>query len=331
MVGLFKNKNPGNALVLLFYGLALKFPVFLHPVKPVSNAGDNYLYRLVVRYLDQVTSHAPILYSLLAFLLFFTQATLLNRIANSLRLFPKSNYLVGMALLLTSSLVPEWNSFSSPLLVNSLLIWIWYRMVGLYNNNNPKTSIYNVAVLVGLLPLLYSPALIGIVLLIMALLITRPLRITEWLVALLGLISPYYFLFVILFLTDRWSINKIIPEETFRMPGLPANVWLIAAVVLLLLPFVSGSYLVQKNIGKMQINVRKAWSLLVVMLCIAIIVILIHPAGRYMHWMLAIIPLSAFHAATYYFWESKWLMTLLHWLTFGFAIAVTYQIFPAGR
>jgi hypothetical protein len=177
------------------------------------------------------------------------------------------------------------------------------------------------------LPLLYSPALTCVVLLIMALLITRPLRVTEWLVALLGLITPYYFLFVILFLNDQWRLSTIVPAETFRLPGLPANMWITAALVLLFLPFVSGSYFVQKNLGKLPINVRKAWSLLVVLLVIAVVVILIHPSDRYMHWMLAVIPLSTFHAATYYFSESKWVTLLLHWLTFGFAIAVSYHLF----
>ncbi len=326
MVGIFKNKNPGNALLLLLYGLFLKFPLFLHPVKPLPDPANNYIYNLILRFLVPISLTVPILFSLLAFLLVFTQATLLNRIGNSLKLFPKSNYLIGMSFLLITSLVKEWTFFSAPLVLNSLMVWIWYRMVGLYNNNNPKTSIYNVAVLVGLLPLIYSPAMTFVLLLMLALILNRPLDITEWMVAILGLITPYYFLFVILFLTDQWQVSKVLPNLLFHLPKLSVSAWIIAGMCLLLLPFLSGSYLVQANLGKMLIQVRKAWALLLWFFVIAFVIIFINPANNYMHWMPILIPVAAFHGAAYYFQKSRWLPSLLHWITFVFAIAIGYGL-----
>lgn len=326
MVGIFKNKNPGNALLLLLYGLILKFPLFLHPVKPMSDQGNNYIYYLLLQLLEPVSANAPIIFSLLAFLLIFTQATLLNRIVNSFKLFPKPNYLVGMSFILTTSLIKEWTSFSAPLLINSLMIWIWYRMVGLYNNNNPKTSIFNVAVLVGLLPLIYSPAMAFVLLLLIALIITRPLDITEWMVAILGIITPYYFLFVILFLSDQWAFSKIVPYVLFHFPKLPVSVWVSTGMGLLVIPFLSGGYFVQANLNKMLIQVRKAWGLLLWFFIISLIIIFINPANTYMHWMLLLIPIAAFHAATYFYMGSRGLASALHWLTFAFAILTAYGL-----
>lgn len=327
MVGIFKHKNPGNALLLILYGLVLKFPLFIHPVKPIPQPGDNYIYVLIVRFLDPIGSSAPVIYSLIAFLLFFTQATLLNRILNSLKLFPRQNYLVGMSFILITSLMKDWIFFSAPLLVNSLMIWIWYRMVGLYSNSNPKTSIYNVSVLVGLLPLIYSPAIAFLLMLVMALITTRPLRLAEWMVALLGIITPYYFLFVILFLTDRWQLSKVTPLLTFHLPKLPSSLWITGGIVLLFIPFLFGAYFVQKNLNKMLIQVRKAWSLLLVFLIVAFLIILLNPAGGYLHWMLVVVPIATFHAATYYYTTSKWFAALIHWISFVFAILVTYGVF----
>lgn len=327
MVGIFKQKNPGNALLLILYGLVLKFPLFIHPVKPVLQQGDNYIYSVVLQFFDPLAGNAPIVYSLLAFLLFFTQATLLNRILNSLKLFPRQNYLVGMSFLLITSLIKDWNFFSAPLIVNSLMIWIWYRMVGLYSNNNPKTSIYNLSVLVGLLPLIYSPAIAFLLMLFMALIITRPLRLAEWMVAILGILTPYYFLFVILFLTDHWQISKVIPLLTFHFPRWPASFWIVGGIIALVIPFLSGAYFVQKNLNKMLIHVRKAWSLLVVFLVVAFLIILLNPARGYLHWMLVVVPIAAFHAATYYYTSSRWFAAVIHWISFVFAILVTYGIF----
>lgn len=326
MIGIFRQKNPGNALLLLIYALVLKFPLFLHPAMPLPDNGNNYLYHSIIRFIGPETGYAPVLFSVIAFLLIFTQATLLNRICNSLKLFPKQNYLVGMSYLLLSSLMEEWLYFSAPLVVNSLMIWIWYSMIRLYNNNNPKTSIYNVAVLVGLLPLIYVPALALVLLLMMTLIITRPPRITEWMVALLGLLTPYYFLFAILFLNDQWHYSKIIPSVTLHLPHFRASVWITGSSILLALPFFPGGYAVQSNLNKTIIQVRKAWGLLLFFLIVSSGVILSNPGNNFLHWMLVLVPLTTFHAAAYYYIHPRWLAHILYWITFIFAVLLNYGV-----
>lgn len=327
MIGIFKQKNQGNALLLLFYGLFLKFPLFLQPLKPLRDEGDNYLYHWITGFLETIIGNTPLFYSFLAFLLLFTQATLLNRISNSLRLFPKQNYLVGMSFLLLTSLMKEWTYFSAPLLVNSLMIWIWYRLIKLYNNNNPKASIYDVAVMLGLLPLVYSPAVAFVLLLLLALIVTRPLRVTEWIVALLGLMTPYYFLFLVLYLTDKWVLSKIIPAITFNLPGIPLSIWITASIVLLILPFFPGGFYVQSNLNKMMITIRKAWSLMLWFLIVSLFITVVSPGENYLHWMLVLIPLSTFHGAMYFYIPSRWLALLFHWITFVFSIVINYSLF----
>ncbi len=327
MIGIFKQKNPGNAFVLLVYALVIKFPFFLHPEKHVDSEGDNFIFKLIVQFLEPVTKSAPIIYPLLAFLLMFTQATLLNRIVNNLRLLPKSNFLVGMAYILISSLVHEWSLFSAPMLVNSLLIWIWYRMTTLYNHNSPKTAIFNISMLVGILPLIYSPALVFLILLFFSLVLTRPFRITEWLVAILGYTTPYYFIFVALYLSNQWTWSKFIPDMSFHLPKLPQTLLVTAGIFFLIVPFLIGAYFVQTNFGKMLIQVRKSWSLLLVLLMVALVVILVNPGNNYLHWLPIIVPLAAFHAAAYFYPNGRWFPLLMHWVIFAFVIALNYAVF----
>ena len=52
MIGIFRQKTPANALILLFYALVLKFPLFLHPVTPALHPEDNYLYRVILQGLN---------------------------------------------------------------------------------------------------------------------------------------------------------------------------------------------------------------------------------------------------------------------------------------
>lgn len=324
MTGVFKHKNPGNALILLFYALVLKLPMFLHPVKPVVNQGDNYLYKKLLQLLEPLTVNANFVFSLLAFLLLFTQATLLNRISNTLKLLPRQNFLAGMAYILATSLLKDWNTFSAPLLVNSVMIFAWYKMTSLYNSSKPKTAIFNLAVLTGILPLVYSPAVAFLILLLLAVLITRPFRITEILVAILGFLTPYYFLFVILYLTNQWSVSKIIPDITFHLPRLPANLWLTAGIALLVIPFLSGGYFVQNNLNKLLIQVRKAWSLVLLYMMVSLLIIVSNPGNNYLHWLLVVVPLALFHSANWYYITNRVVAAVMHWMIFAFAILLNY-------
>lgn len=326
MVGIFKQKNPGNAFILLLYAIALKFPFFVHPEKPIANEGDNYIFNIIVKFLAPFGNNAPVIYTFLAFILLFTQATLLNRIGNSLKLFPRTNFLMGMSYILVTSLVHEWNLFSAPLLVNSLLIWIWYRLTNLYNNPNPKTAIFNVSMLVGVLPLIYSPAVVFLILLMFALVVTRPFRVTEWLVALLGFTTPYYFLFVILFLNNQWNWSKVVPAISFHLPKLPASLWITGGITFMVIPFLMGSWYAQANLGKMLIQMRKSWSLLLAFLIATMLIIMLNPGTNYLHWLPVVVPLAAFHAAAYYYLPGRWFPSLLQWVIFIFAIMLNYTV-----
>ncbi len=324
MIGVFKQKSPANAFVLLIYALILKIPLFLNSPAPLRQEEDNYLYNLVLDLLLPVAGAKGFLYGLLAFVFLYLQASLLNRITNTLRLFPKSNYLVGMSFLLISSLLPEWNLFSSTLLVNFILIWIFYGMTRWYNSNRPLSAIFNTCLLVGLLPLIYKPAVAYVLLVILAIIITRPMRVGEWFVALVGFLSPYYFLLVILFLADTLPTGTLAPTLNFRLPRIPGSLWITMGLLFMVAPFLTGGFFVQDNLNKMLIQVRKCWSLLLSMLLVGLIIILVNPGNNYQHWLLGITPLACFHAATFYYPASNLFPVILHWIIFAFAIVVNY-------
>ncbi|MBS1933736.1 MAG: hypothetical protein JST96_07035 [Bacteroidetes bacterium] len=326
MIGTFKQKNAGNALFLLVYALILKFSMFIHPVMPVLHKDDNYLYQLIFKVLDSFFHSSPVFFSVLSFIIIFTQATLFNRICNHQKILPKPNFLPGMSYILVTSLLPDWNHFSAPLLINSIMIWIWYKMTALYNNNRPDATIFSISILTGIVTLLYIPALFFLALVFLALLIMRPFRIREWLMGLLGFTFPYYFLFIILYITGNWSWKNIIPSVTVTLPGMPHSIWVTLGIMLLVIPFIIGGYFVQANLTKMLIQVRKSWSLLLLFLMVAIFVILINRADSYENWIVTALPFAAFHSAAYYYAPEKKLPLIMHWITFAFIIWINYLL-----
>jgi Family of unknown function (DUF6427) len=323
VTGLFKQKNSGNILVLLIYGLVLKFSILLHPSAPLRQPDDHFLYIWLLDFLAPLHL-PPIIYTLFSFFLLYSQAIMFNRICNEQKMMAKPNYLAGMAYMLITSLFIEWNHFSAPLLINSLLIWIFYRVSMLYNSNKPGAAIFNIGVVMGIVTLMYQPAIVFALFVLISLFIMRPLRVREWLISLLGITTPYYFLAILLYLTNQWDWKKLRPNISFNLPAMPSSGMITVSIVLLILPFIIGGFFVQNNLTKMLIQVRKSWSLLLVYLIVSMLIIMANGGNNYVNWMLCAVPLTAFHAAAYFYPSGKLFPAVMHWIIFGYAIYIGY-------
>lgn len=326
MTGIFKQKTSSNIIILLVYGLILKFNRFLHPAGgPLQQPEDHFLYNWLISFLKPLNLH-PVLYVLFTFLLLFSQALLFNRICNDQKLLPRPNYLPAMAHMLTTSLFLEWNYFSAPLLANTFLIWIFYRMTTLPNIQRPAAAIFSIGVQIGIVTLLYRPAVVFVALVLLALFIMRPFRLKEWAINMLGITMPYYFLALVLYLGNKWDWDKIKPVFTISLPAIPSSVYTTISIILLVVPFMIGGYFVQANLNKMYIHVRKSWSLLLLYLIMAMLIIMADGGSNYISWMLCSVPITAFHAAMYYYIGSRRLPMIIHWVIFGYAIYLNYVL-----
>ena len=324
MIGIFRQKNPANILVLFVYALVLKFSLFLHPVAPALHPEDNYLYRLILNGLNSAFDRLPIFFPILTFLLLFTQAALFNNIFNHHKVLPKPTYLPGMSYILITSLLPDWGHFSAPLLINSVMVLVWYRMLDLYNSPRPGSAIFNIGVWTGIVSLLYIPAVAFLLLVLFGLLTMRPFRIRECLVGLLGFTFPYYFLFLILYLTGHWSWANIVPKIVFNVPAFPESIWISLGMAWLIIPFIIGGFYVQKNLSKFLIQIRKSWSLLLIYLIVAVVIILINRVNSYENWIIMAVPFAAFHAAAYYYPVRTIGPNILHWLIVFYILFMNY-------
>lgn len=323
MIGILKQKNPGNFFILFFYAAALKFGSFLNPLPPLRQREDNILYNSLLDFLSPMNIH-PVIYSLVAFLLILVQASLLNRICNNKKMFTRPNFLTAMSYILLSSLFPEWTQFSAPLIINTFLIWMFYRVVNLYNTNSPSVAVFNIGLILGLMVLFYESALMFLLLIPFSLFIMRPFRIREWLIGFLGVTTPFYFLAVYLYLTDQFNWKKLIPSISFDLPAIPDSLFITGSLILLVVPFIIGGFFVQDNLNKMLIQVRKTWSVLLNFLIIAVLLILVSGGDRYVNWICCLIPLSAFHGAAYFYPNRTLFASIMHWVIFAYAIFINY-------
>lgn len=325
MTGIFKANNSYNNFLLLLYGVILKLPIFLYPKIPQAHQTDGFLYKALLKWLQPAATGFPLIYPLIAFFLLFTQAVYFNKVVNDQRLMQRPHYLTGMSYLLITSLFAEWNILSSPLVINSLLIWVWAKMSGLYNNQNPKSALFNIGIAIGVSTFFYFPSLAFSALIIFGLALTRPFKIAEWLISLIGIITPYYFLLAIVFLTDKWK-GYHLPGFGISYPLFNQTNWAYAAILIVLFTSILGIFFIQQNFRRQLIQARKSWNLAFLYLLVALFVPFINATHNFDYWILCAVPLSAFLGAAFLYPSRAWFPLVLHWLMVGFVIVITYFV-----
>ena len=325
MTGTFKANNPYNTFLLLVYGLLLKLPMFLHPAIPMPLQTDGFLFRSMLEKISGIGNSFNALYPIITFILLYSQAISFNKLANDQRLMQKQNYLTAMAYLLITSLFKEWNVLSAPLIVNSLLIWVWANMSGLYNEKNAKSTLFNIGIAIGISTFFYFPSIAFALLIIAGLTVTRPFKLSEWLVALLGIVTPYYFLLAYVFLTGKWK-GYHLPTFTIGLPQFYATKWASAAIFMVLASTIIGVFFIQQNFRRQLIQTRKSWNLVYLYFLVAVFIPFINTTHTFQYWILCAVPLSAFVGSTFLYPTKKWFPLLLHWLMVAFVIAFSYIV-----
>ncbi len=236
------------------------------------------------------------------------------------------NFLPATAYLIITSLIPEWNHFSAPLLVNTLVLFIFSALFKIPNQYGIKGTIFNMGIAIGISSFIFFPSIILFVWLIFALLVMRSVQFNEWLICLLGVTSPYYFYAAYLFFSDSWSWQHLFQPVSLAMPAPGKSLWLAMGSILLVMPFLIGGYFVQENLRKMLIQVRKNWSLMLIYLLFALLIpFLNNTAEGFENWILIIIPFAGFHACTYLYPPQRWIPVVVFWLSIAFIIIYQYS------
>ena len=307
------------------YGILLKLPIFLHPKIAQPQQIDGFLYKALLNWLQPIGKNLPVIYAVIAFCLLYFQAVYFNKLVNDQRIMQRPNYLTGMSYLLITSLFMEWNVLSSPLIISSLLIWVWSKMSGLHNNQNPKSALFNIGIAIGVCTFFYFPSLAFAALIIFGLALTRPFKLAEWVLALSGIITPYYFLLAIVFLTDKWKGYKF-PGFAVTYPVFNQSQWAYAAIIIVLLTSIIGIFYIQQNFRRQLIQARKSWNLTFLYLLVAVFVPFVNASHTFEYWILCAVPLSTFVAATFFYPAKNLFPVILHWLMVAFVIVISYFV-----
>ena len=303
MVSFFKEKSTSGVFALVIASVFVRAFFWVHPPQLVTVPGDGLIYYLV----SPLSGLPGILLPLIYQLIVVVQALRLNYALNDVRLYPKPAFTTALAYILLTALFSAWNNISAALLINTMLIWLLYRIIKLYNTQQPKTLIFNIGLITGSTVLLYFPSFPLILVMFFTIAAFRPFRLNEWLILLIGIIAPFYFFGAWLFITDRSGLVlqqlQIFQPHIIRPANLPLTIITLAITGAAI---VAGIFLWQSNSGRMIIQVRKSWSLLLALLMVSVLIILVNPGNNYLHWLPVVLPLAAFHGAAYYYPTGRW-------------------------
>ncbi len=328
MIGIFKQKSPANLLLLLLFGILIKLPMFRRPHVIAARTSDSTFFKSVIGFIEPTVKSFPLVYSFIAFGLLFLQAIMLTRFINRNRMLNRSTYLPGMAYMLITSLLPEWNYFSAPLVVNTILLFVLSGLFKIYNQQNAKGIIFNIGLALGIASFIFFPSLTFVVWILLALMVMRPFRINEWVLCLLGITTPFYFYSIYLLVTGQWNLDALWPHFSVSLPAISQSVWLAGSAFLLAIPFFAGGYYVQDSLRRVLIQVRKGWSLLLLYLLGAIFIPFVNNTDSFENWVIAAIPFAAFHACAYLYATLRIFPLLLFLISVAFVLG--YQYYGPG-
>jgi len=317
VVSIFREKSSVSVFWLVTLSIVAHGHFLVHPPNVVV-AGKAATFFGFMTPLATLPGFALIL---LYHFIIIVQALRFNTVLNNLRMFPKHYFITALCYILLTSLNPAWGDITPALLVNFLVIWLFSLLSKLYNTNNAKPMIYNIGFITSIIGILYFPAVFLIIIAFIAVGSLRAFRINEWMVLLMGIITPPYFIVALLFLTDHLSvIYNYLPQAHLHGFVLKQNIPMLITAVAGLYIIIDGFLTWSANSGKAIMQVRRLWVILLMMFLLSIPLVFLVREGHFDYFILGLLPAAAIASNTFIYSKSNLYQTLLFWVLIAIII-----------
>lgn len=293
-------------LIVMRLGYIIKAPDHINFVFVESFARS----LVPLNYEDALSPSANIL---LAALLVFGQAMLVNYLVNFHNLMGKPSFLPGAMYIVTSSLFTPFLVLSPPLICNFLVIWMLFRLFGLYKTESSKTTAYDLGMMVALGSLIYLPFVYLILVVWIGLMLFRPFDLRDWIASVFGYMTIFFFLAVYYYLNDRlghffdiWS-----PLGT-RFPGsVHISQYSYAVLIPVLLIFILCFFKLRQVFYKSFVHVRKSFQLLMLLFVIGGLSFYVKAEFKLNHFLLCAVPAAVFFSYYFLYATRRWFYEFL--------------------
>jgi hypothetical protein len=245
----------------------------------------------------------------------FIQALLINYIINANKMLNKKSYLGGLFFILFSSFFPESLFLSPASLALTFLIICIAKLFSLFKREKPSAEIFDVGFLIAIATMFYFPSILFLLLAYIGLATIRHFSYREWLIVLVGFLSPFFLLFTYYFWFDRTAtlpgdVINLHPEGWLRAIPMSHEGWSSIAVIVVL----TGMLLVMLpgTLYSKLIQVRKFSSLLVFFIVFVGISFALQQTVNLSHLVLLALPLAIISSLVVMQIKSKLVSEVIH-------------------
>lgn len=311
MVAIFRDKSAVSVFWLIALSIVIHGQFIVAPPQVVLNSNDVLMKEL----LSPLSTLPALGLFLLYHAIVIVQALRISAVLNNMRMFPKVYFIPALCYLLLTSLYPAWNNITPALLINFIIIWLFSLLARLYSSPQSKPLIFNIGLLIGTVGFVYSPALFLLPVCFVALTLLRAFRINEWMILLLGILTPAYLLASILFLNDKLAaFTKALPHFHLHAINLQKQTPLLIAIAAGALLIIWGIASWQSNTGRMIIQIRRCWSILFIMFLFSIPLLFLLRGEDTTVLLLSMMPAAALSSNAFVYSKNEWLQTIVLWL-----------------
>lgn len=211
MISIFKKNDVINVLLLLPYAILLRLKSFIEPVAYKVKETDSPITSFIFSYLEP-----PIVQSVIALLLVYAHAVILNILVNNNRLNKLPTALAGMVYILLVSSLNEFQTLSPALMGMTFILIACYNIFNTYKKTQAATNIFNATLATSLASLIYPPYVFTIFAFFIGLATLRNFNYKERIQFLLGSLALYWIVGAFMFFIGQldWTFFNGI-----RFPG----------------------------------------------------------------------------------------------------------------
>ncbi len=317
MIAIFREKSAVSVFWLIALSIVIHGHFIVAPPQIVVSSNDALMNKL----LSPLYTLPALGLFLLYHAIVIVQALRISAVLNHLRMFPKVYFIPALCYLLLTSLYPAWNNITPALLANFIIIWLFALLARLYSSPQSKPLIFNIGLLIGTIGYVYSPSLFLLPVCFIAVTLLRAFRFNEWMILLLGILTPAYLLASVLFLNDNLpAFTKALPHFQLHKIMMQKQTSLLIAIAAGGLLIVWGIAAWQSNTGKMIIQIRRCWSVLFVMFLFSIPLLFGLKGEDTTVLLLSMMPAAALSSNAFVYSKNEWLQTIVFWLLIAVVI-----------
>ena len=324
MLEFFRQNGFISSLALLPYAFLLRINNLINP--QIVQPSENYsgLTNAVLSWIS-----SPVMQGIVASLLIFFQALLINRLVIKHRISKEATHIPGLLFILLSAFLHDFLFLTPELLSLTFIILAIHVSMTTYNEKEAAGAVFTVGFLIGLSSLFYFPHYYFFLIGLLSLFILKSIDIKDVLQYTTGFILPTFFHSSLEFsighspnVLPSYFYNNLNLSFTFLIQDLKSLIMAVLIGIVMIITLLSYSLYNQQKPTSTQLKINILyWIALFSLLSVVII-----KTPGYAHILFLIFPLSIFLAMNFLSAKNRIVAEIVHLFMIIFAIIIQFGL-----